>query len=544
MKCVILSGALCGWLALCGASWAANEPSAAAAISALKSTDTSAKIDAIDKVAGFGEKAADAVGPLTELLKDKSDEVRAHAAYALGRIGAPAKPAASPLVDLMKDESPVVRRQALKALMTIKPGPQVMIPLLVKMLEDSDPGIQARVLNGITEAGPAAVPGLVEALKNDKAAYWACLVARELGPVAKDAVPGLTTRLSDQRPTVRRESALALASMGPDAASAVPELGKLLSDETAAPAATYALGRIGKVPADVESKIQANAKGSDKMLSTSSLWAIGNLHPTDKAIRTDITLQLIARLKDEDGYVRAAAARALGALPPLPEVTVPIFEKALADGDEVTTQYALDALAELGPKAVPRLIGALKYEKLRPQVAYILGRIGPDAASATEVLAALLEDKDRHTAEAAAMALGRIGPGARAAVPALTKALQDGGASTHAVLFALGKIGPDAASAEPALAKELQDKNPDMAVMAAWALAQVKPTPEVAAKVVPLLTTALSDPEAVRRRGAAESLGHLGPLAKDAVPALEKATQDTDKSVSEAATKALASIKS
>ena len=37
----------------------------------------------------------------------------------------------------------------------------------------------------------------------------------------------------------------------------------------------------------------------------------------------------------------------------------------------------------LGPPAVPRLIDALKHEKVRAQVAYILGQIGPDAAPAT-----------------------------------------------------------------------------------------------------------------------------------------------------------------
>ena len=250
--------------------------------------------------------------PLVALFKDKSAEVRAEAASALGDIGAAAKPAVPALIELMKDESPVVRREALQSVFEIKPGPEVTVPLCVKLLEDSTPAMQVRILNAITEAGPAAVPGLIEALKNDKGAYWAAIVVRELGPVAKDAVPALVTRLTDPRPTVRREVALALAAMGDSASAAIPQLAALLTDEHAAPAATFALGRMGKLPADVESKIQANVKGADKMLSTTSLWALGNLHPDDKAIRTDVTEQLVARLKDEDPYVRAAAARALG----------------------------------------------------------------------------------------------------------------------------------------------------------------------------------------------------------------------------------------
>src|SRR5262249_5447983 len=163
-------------------------------------------------------------------------------------------------------------------------------------------------------------------------------VIRELGPVAKDAVPALAERLQDERPEVRREVVLALAAIGDSAASAVPDLAKLLGDENVAPAATYAIGRIGNVPADVESKIQANTKSSDKMLSTSSYWALGNLHPQDKTIRSEVTEALIKRLADEDPYVRTAAARALASLPPAPEITGPIWEKAIQNADDTTMQ--------------------------------------------------------------------------------------------------------------------------------------------------------------------------------------------------------------
>ena len=35
---------------------------------------------------------------------------------------------------------------------------------------------------------------------NEKAAYWACLVLREIGPAAKDAVPALVEKLKDRVP--------------------------------------------------------------------------------------------------------------------------------------------------------------------------------------------------------------------------------------------------------------------------------------------------------------------------------------------------------
>ncbi len=69
-----------------------------------------------------------------------------------------------------------------------------------------------------------------------------------------------------------------------------------------------------------------------RVLSTTSLWALARVHPEDKSLRREATEQLIERLKDQDPFVRVAAARALAALPPAPEITGPLWEKALQNG--------------------------------------------------------------------------------------------------------------------------------------------------------------------------------------------------------------------
>ena len=281
-----------------------------------------------------------------------------------------------------------------------------------------------RVLNAIADAGPQAVPGLIEALKHDRAAYWACLVLRDIGPAAKDAVPALTEKLKDPRPEIRREAILALAAIEEAAGPAVPQIAAALSDEQTRQAATYAMGRIGQIPTEVEATVRANANSDDKVLSTTSLWAVARVHPEDKRIRRAATKRLIERLKDKDEIVRAAAANALAALPPAPEITGPIWEKALQDADETTVRNALSALATLGPPAVPKLIDALKYEKLRINVVYVLGQIGPAAAPATPALAKLIVDKDERVAQEAVISLAKIGPAAKEAVPTLVQALQ------------------------------------------------------------------------------------------------------------------------
>lgn len=529
-------------LAACSAPLSAQEKPLAELIAAAKSGETAARLKAIAQLGAEGSEAA--VEPLAQLLKDESAEIRAHAAAALGEIGGPAKSAAPALVELLKDEDAQVRRQGVHAIMAIRPGPKVTVPLAVELLEDGDAGVRLRVLNAISEAGPAALPSLIEALSNKKAAYWACLVLRDMGPAAKDAVPALTKLLDDPRPEIRREAILALAAMEGDSEPAVPKIVALLKDPEVAVAATYALARNGFIPGNAEEIIRRNISSEDGLLSTTSLWALAKVHPDDASLRRDVTRKLIARLKDKDPFVRVQAARALAALPPAPEITEPIWEEAMKEADETTMRHALDAFAQLGASAVPRLIMALQMEKIRLEVVYILAQIGPDAAPAALPLARLLVDPNEQIAHEAALALAAIGPGAKAAVPNLLARLQRvEDANTPAIVYALGKIDPGAANAQPALANALKSEDPKVALAAAWALAQVDPpTAERAGQLIPVLSRGLKSELAVVRQGAAEALGRLGPLAKGAAPALEGVLKDEDPAVREAAEQALAAI--
>jgi HEAT repeat protein len=519
-----------------------QEKSTADLISAIKSAKGAARIQAIDQLGAQGGEAA--VKPLVGLLSDPSAEVRAHAAAALGAVGEPAKSAVPAIIELLKDEDPVVRRQAAQAVAAIRPGPQVTVPLGVKLLEDADPGVRLRILDAVSQAGPAAVPGLIEALSNQKAAYWACLVLREMGPAAKDAVPALTVLLKDPRPEIRREAVLALAAMDAAAAPAADEIAALLNDDHVAIAATFALARMGKVTGDAEAVIRKNAGSQNALLSTTSLWAVAKTHPDDAALRRDATRKLIAALKHEDPFVRVQAARALAALPPAPEITMPIWEEAMADADETTVRHALDALAQLGAAAVPRLVRALENEHHRLEVIYVLTQIGPDAAPATEALANLASDPDEQVAHESLIALAAIGPGAKAAAPELAARLREAdSARAAAIAYALGKIDPGAPAARSALAKSLKSDDPHVALLSAWALAQGDAlSADLASQAVPVLIAGLKSPTAEARQGAAEALGRLGKLAASAVPALEAAREDEDPSVRDAAQAALAAI--
>jgi HEAT repeat protein len=508
-----------------------------------------------------GLQAAEAsVAELTAALKSPDAMARAHAAHALAQMGPAAQSAVPDLAALVKDPDAKVRRQVIKALVAIRPGMEVSRKIFASLMGDEDPGVRLRAMSAIADAGPVAVPVLVEALKNDKVAYWACLVLRDIGPDAKDAVPALTEALGSKQPQVPREALLALAAIGQPAASAVPRIAAMIDDGLHRTAATYALGAIGKIPADIEAKVRANAKSADKLLSTASLWTLARLHPEDKEIRREVTERLVERLKAQDPNVRAWAAQGLVALPPAPEITAPIFEKAFQDADETTLRSALDAMAGVGARAVPRLINVLrnaKYARFRADVAYTLGQIGPAAAPATEDLAKLLGDADPKVSSEAALALAKIGAPASAAVPALIKAVEKAiaGAGENpleqqedttgsAAAYALGRIGPPAAGAAVDLLKATASRDASLSLISAWALAQIEPgSAKSAAKTLPILIAGLAHSVPKYRQAAAESLGNLGPLAKDALAELQKtAKEDPDPAVRQTAVQALEKI--
>lgn len=518
---------------------AAQSPDLQKLVAAANSADETTRLDAIH---GLGDQGPAAVPALVALLKAESPTVRAYAAQSLGKIGAPAKSAVEALIDLLADPEPAVRRHAIQAIGAIRPGPKVSVPLFAKLMQDSDPGVRLRVMETVAEAKGAAVPALIEALHNQAAVYWACVIIRDIGPDAIGTAPALIESLKDPNPAVRREATLALAAI--QATDAVDAIVPLLKDEHTSEAATYALAMLGKMPPEAEKVVRANVKSKDETLAAVSMWALARIHPDDMKLKEAVLTHLVGLLKSKDEFARLAAARGLASLGASPEIAVPIFEKALAGADEQTTHYMLDALATIGPPAVPNLIGALAHPQLRAPVAGILGRMGPAAAPATEALAKLLTDADGNVRIEAAHALAAIGPEAKSAVPALIESLKETeGAPRAAAILALGKIGPSARAADTALVAILRKSDGSLSLLSAWALIQINGATPTAAKVVmPELLKGLSSSVPQGRQMAAESLGQFGPLAKSAAPQLDKTAKDDDPHVREAATKALAAI--
>jgi HEAT repeat protein len=132
----------------------------------------------------------------------------------------------------------------------------------------------------------------------------------------------------------------------------------------------------------------------------------------------------------------------------------------LRDVDSRVSTEAANALAAIGPAAVPGFIEALDAPepRVRALACYGLSRIGRGAVEAAPALVRRLSDRELQIAGQAANALLRIGP---AVVPELTEALSDPDSTTryHAART-LGALGRSARSAVPALLEAARDTDP------------------------------------------------------------------------------------
>jgi HEAT repeat protein len=118
---------------------------------------------------------------------------------------------------------------------------------------------------------------------------------------------------------------------------------------------------------------------------------------------------LVAVLADADPHVRACAAYGLGEL--RAEETVAKLARCLADPSPFVVRVVSDALARIGPPAVPALITALQEGEVlaRAGAARALSIIQPE--DAIPVLCAALDDPSAIVTYYAEEALERMGVG-------------------------------------------------------------------------------------------------------------------------------------
>jgi len=446
--------ALLALLAMSGLAGAAEDQAGRPALQT-PPADEQTQMGVIQAILNKDSPSAEDVSLLSERLKNPSPLVRSYAARALGDSGEAARAVARDLVPLAGDPDPLVRREAAHALLKIRPDREIIRPLIKKLLAESDPGTRNRILNAIADLGKAAVPNLIEALKDDEAAPYACVVLGTIGPEAAEAAPALAERLkAEKRPEVRQQLAMALGAVGTE--KAVPALIQELSDarEATRVAAAFGLGRIGPPAEAGEAALTKSLETPDPVLKVVAAWALAKIKPHETAAKDQAVNILAEALTSENPLARTAAFRGLADLRPGPRRVLPILRKQLAGKDKAAVTEALRMLAEIGEPAVPALTEALRNPEGRVLAASVLAQIGPPAKAAVPDLIDIAKtDKNPAAKREAFMALGSIG-GAEAGASVATAALNDPDEKVViAACYALAQMGPAAKEAAPALKK-------------------------------------------------------------------------------------------
>lgn len=490
----------------------------------------------------LGPAAAPAVPALVEALGHS--KMQAQAAAALGEIGPGAREAVPALRAMLQDRSPSLRSAAAQALATIEPAPAAGdVAAFAAALRDPDPGQRIAAAIALARLGPdaaPALPALVEATRDEdsRVRHEAVKALGAMGPGATAAVSASVEALGDQDGTVSAAAASALVKLGPEAAqAAIPKLlqrlreGDSADQGAAAPGAprrpsVFALvqtlvgrdGFSGRADARLWVPLLVELLGSpDPQLRRWAARSIGQIG----AEAAPAVASLLGAMKDGVVDVRREAANALAGIGSEARAAVPALLEAIHDTEGFVDQAAARALAAIDPEVargvVPGFIEALEAPdaQQRRRAVGLLGSLGPAAAGAVPALVGRLRDEDSEVRRAAVYALGQIGPGAEPAIPALLEELK------HAL--------------------DLHDHTGrELGSFAARALGQIGPTG--ASQALPILTTALKDPEPMRRSQAVHLLGRLGPHAKDAVPDLVAALRDETRIVRASAAWALGEV--
>ncbi len=399
----------------------------------------------------MGPGAEAALPALLNALQDKNASVRQHAAVAIGRIGNSNKEVVETLIQTVGDDDSRVRIAAVISIRQLVDDPAVLIPMAVEIMDKEDPLFASRMVETIVMRGEKAVPFLLAALKNERAAYWACLAIEELGETASPAVPALVELLaSGPDDALKLQALLALAKIGPQAAPAKKQVLAILasdSSDSVLTGAAFTAGTLGFTEATARLE---ETKGSDEpLLHMVSLWALAKLHPQDSARLKTAVDHLVEGLGSDDAAMRLAAAEGLQALPLDPETIAPKLIHLLDDADPIVAHNLVETFASLGEPAAQRAGNALSNEKLRHLAVQVLERLGPKAKLAVPQIVEALPGAEGEFRQQLLAVVGQIGPDAAAATGELTQSLDDDSVETRIIaLLALGNIGPGAAACE------------------------------------------------------------------------------------------------
>jgi HEAT repeat protein len=365
-----------------------------------------------------------AVQSLLVAIKDSNANVRANAAWALGRIKDPR--AVDDLITTLIDADPSIEKNAAGALVSI--GTPAIEPLIAT-LKDTNETLRGNAADVLASIGAPAVAPLIAALK-DADFNVRTYSALALGEI-KDprAVEPLVAALKDTQADVRTNAAWALGEIKDPRAIEPLSAALKNEDHRVREDAAYGLGQI-KDPRAIEPLIAA-FKDTGSQVRINVAWAlaeirdprafesfIAGLKDKDPTVRGNSAVglgrindpraiePLIAVFNDTDGKARGKAVWALSQFKSSHALTLLIG--AMRDTDPKVQEAAGLTLAAIGAPSVPPLIASLKDPdpQLQQRIVTTLASIGPPA---DEPLVAALNGTDPDLRRIAAEVLGKAG---------------------------------------------------------------------------------------------------------------------------------------
>lgn len=267
--------------------------------------------------------------------------------------------------------------------------------------------------------------------------------------------------------------------------------------------------------------------------------ALAELHDSDRDVRVSAMSTLVARgdpartvaaltemLSDRDDHVRQTAVWNLSRMGSAARAAVPTLVAMLTNNSlhEIHRLEVVGTLLKIAPgdpatleAIVDFCIKAAKHASRSDVRSGAIGSLGAVGSVNDKVVPALIEalqHNDSFTRETATEAVGRIGPRASAAVPALIPELQR---NSYRASEALVRIG---AESVPALVEFIRAQTQPYASGLGLAIETVGKIGPAAKDAVPVLVTKLDSENSQVSYRAAVALGNMGPAANAAVPAL------------------------
>ncbi len=358
-----------------------------------------------------------------------------------------------------------VRAHACAALPTFERHAAVAVPALRRVLA-GDPSwlVRQRAADLLRQLGALAheaVPELAATVRNrderELTRWHAALALGEIGPRAAVAVPALEEAAKLGPPVLSVAAIEALGWIDPQDRPTDVLLVERLGQQQTKQFAADALWRRRQLAGDVAKPLHAAlaACGEDLTALARALarprshgapelprpaWhedhmAADDARPVLRTMRIEPAALLafcmvdadpdeiepvLALLTDCEGsLVRSRLADHLRTLGPDAAAAVPGLVHLLAVGSFDTPEWVRDALARIGPPAIPALVARLEAKDGGWRNAHAVEALGMMGAPAAAALVRWLGAKEPWLQANAAAALGRLGPAAADALPAL-----------------------------------------------------------------------------------------------------------------------------